>query len=151
MQLERTCARSRRRHSESWYAGTFSLVGGLHGPDTINVLRPTSRTKTRGDARGEAEGEERGRAGEIERRINLSGLEGRERDERQSIVRDAGAKHYGYMGRGIHALARYIGGQNAALVAGDNYPRDDNIIWIRRTMSHLTINIIEILAAGSRA
>lgn len=58
LQLERTCARSRRRHSESWYAGTFSLVGGLHGPDTINVLRPTSRTKTRGDARGGPEGEE---------------------------------------------------------------------------------------------
>lgn len=55
LQLERTCAHiRRRRHSESWYAGTFSLSStrGLHGPDTINVLYSTSRTKTRGRGRG---------------------------------------------------------------------------------------------------
>lgn len=43
---------------------------------------------------------------------------------------------------------RYIGGQNAALVAGDNYLDDDNVIWTTRTMSLLTINIIEILPTG---
>lgn len=45
----------------------LSLVGGLHGPDTINVLRPTSRTKTRGDdERRVPQGGERERAGGLD-------------------------------------------------------------------------------------
>lgn len=52
---------------------SLSLVGGLHGPDTINVLRPTSRTKTRGDERGVPGGRRKSRraggldGGEIEK------------------------------------------------------------------------------------
>lgn len=99
----------------------------------------------RGVSREENKG---GRTEERSRRINLSGLEGRERkgDERQSIARDAGAGRYMDIRAEEFMLSLVISGAKRGIsFAEDNYLDDDNVIWTTRTMSLLTINIIEIL------
>lgn len=94
------------------------VLRSLHDPDTINVLRSTSRTPRgkRGILREKDKG---GRREGAEREINLSDLVGEHKVSRALY-------EYGhYMNTKESTHARYIG-EEVIRVAGDNYLHVDN-------------------------